>query len=162
MAQDTRCHFCSENSVEESALHLFLKYPYLSQIWFWMGNFQHYYLEWQPLEDIEQFVLTFPLKQRKPMLMVISVICWSIWRTRNSICFENKNISTIRNMILLTCSLLNYWVGNKRPKELQHTHLWTPDDMDMVPLQTMSPLRMPMPEMEGGTSLPLVSMVLAN
>lgn len=159
---DTHYHLCLGSGAEETSVHLFLKCPYVSQIWFWMGNFQNYYIDWQLLKDIQLFVLTMPPCQRQSILMVISAIFWSIWKTWNSICFDNKHIPTIQQMVLLTCSFLNYWTGAKRGKALQYTHFWTPADMDMVPLQTMSPSPVAALEMASGNRDPLVPLLLAN
>lgn len=73
---------------------------------------------------MQHFAMTLPLQQRQDMLMVVSAICWSIWTTRNSICFDNKCIPFIRQMILLIFSLLDYWLGNKKKRVGSFTHLW--------------------------------------
>lgn len=84
--------------------------------------------------------------------MVVSVICWNIWRIRNSICLDDHTIPTIQNVILLICSLLDYWTGHKKRAVRQFILNWIPEDLDMVPIQSLSPL----PALE----MPLMSYVL--
>lgn len=71
--------------------------------------------------------------------MVICTICWRIWRTRNSICFDNTPLLAIINMLLLMCSLLDYWTGYKKRNMRQFTNELIPEDLDMVPIQSLSP-----------------------
>jgi hypothetical protein len=40
---------------------------------------------------------------------MLSGLCWSIWKLRNSIIFKQSKISSNRNMIILICSLIDYW-----------------------------------------------------
>ena len=94
---DTTCLFY--NCEIESTLHLFLKCPYVAQIWLWMGNFKNFYGDWTSLEQIFHLAHTLNPKQKEAILMVISTICWCVWRTRNAICFDNTLLPTIRNMI---------------------------------------------------------------
>lgn len=135
---DMHCLFC--NCAIESTLHLFLKCPYIAQIWFWMGQFQNFYGDWTSLENIQSLAQSLPLKQREAMLMVVSAICWGVWKTRNAVCFDNKPVPTIRQLLLLICSLLDYWTGTKKRYVMQFVQSWTPEDLDMVPLQTLPPL----------------------
>lgn len=60
------CHFCSLVGENETALHLFLKCPYLSQIWFWMGELQQLYSNWHSLSDV------MTSSQRQALLLVVS------------------------------------------------------------------------------------------
>jgi hypothetical protein len=50
---------------------------------------------------------------------IFSVVCWSLWKCRNDLIFNNKNACTNRNLIILIYSLFNIdqgWVReiNKR------------------------------------------------
>ena len=41
----------------------------------------------------------------------ISTICWAIWKTRNNICFQGKNVTSPITIICYACSLISYWAG---------------------------------------------------
>lgn len=41
----------------------------------------------------------------------LAAVCWAIWRTRNSVCFENKRVKSPTVIVCLICSFLAYWVG---------------------------------------------------
>jgi hypothetical protein len=41
----------------------------------------------------------------------IAAICWSIWKTRNKACFENKLIRNPLKTICYACDLMNYRTG---------------------------------------------------
>ena len=135
----TECLFCNTVGTKETALHLFLHCPYISQVWFWMGNFQQLSCSWSSLNDILTHAMLLPLSQRQAMLMAVSAICWCVWKCRNTLCFEDKPFPSIRHITLLTCSMLDYWTGNKRCKVKQLLAQWVPADLDMIPLQTLSP-----------------------
>lgn len=71
-------------------------------------------------------------------------------------------MSLINHIILLICSLLDYWLGNKKRNELQNIHIWIPEDLDMVPLQSMPPLIVTTLEWDEGTSVPLVPLLIVE
>ena len=41
----------------------------------------------------------------------IAAICWTIWKTKNSACFEGKSVRSPISIICYACSLMEYWVG---------------------------------------------------
>jgi len=41
----------------------------------------------------------------------IAAICWAIWKTRNSACFEGKAVTSPIHVICYACSLMEYWAG---------------------------------------------------
>ena len=36
-------------------------------------------------------------------------ICWALWRTRNNICFEGKNVRSPTKVICLALSFISFW-----------------------------------------------------
>jgi hypothetical protein len=38
-------------------------------------------------------------------------ICWSIWKTRNSICFEKKVLKNHMKILYNACAFMCYWAG---------------------------------------------------
>lgn len=49
--------------------------------------------------------------------MVFSSICWTIWKHRNEMCFQNATLKSGRQLILLIVSLLEYWLGSQQTKK---------------------------------------------
>jgi len=41
----------------------------------------------------------------------IAAICWVIWKTCNSVCFEGKIVTSPISIICYACSLMEYWAG---------------------------------------------------
>jgi hypothetical protein len=44
-------------------------------------------------------------------MLGLAVVCWAIWSTRNSICFEKKDCKNPCEIIFLTCLFIRYWSG---------------------------------------------------
>ena len=154
------CQFCTGADREETAEHLFLKCPFVFKIWFWMGGIQDILYAWQSLDDILLYAMSLPSDEQQAFLVVVSAICWSIWKNRNAVCFDDKSSLSVRQIIMLICSLLNYWSGNIKRQVMQHIHLWTPVDMDMIPLQSISPQELDEFEEDAGLRVPVVPLLL--
>jgi len=41
----------------------------------------------------------------------LAAVCWAIWRTRNSVCFDKKRIKSPTEIVCMICSFLIYWAG---------------------------------------------------
>jgi hypothetical protein len=41
----------------------------------------------------------------------IAAIYWAIWKTRNSVCFQGKIVTSPITIICYACSLMGYWAG---------------------------------------------------
>jgi hypothetical protein len=41
----------------------------------------------------------------------IAAICWAIWKTRNSSCFERKILKNPADLIFFATSFMKYWAG---------------------------------------------------
>lgn len=131
------CNFCNE---DESVDHLFLKCDIARIIWFWMGECKNMFNHWRQFTDIIDFANNLSKKDREAFLTVISGVCWSIWTTRNNITFQNANVISSRNIIVLTCVLLNYWAGNMKEETSRRMSRWMPQALDEIPLQVMRPM----------------------
>lgn len=92
----------------ESADHIFVACSLVKQVWFWMGKSQHYFTQWVTMEDVIEFALTLSKYEKQAFIMVFSAICWTIWKHRNRLCFQNAQPKFGRNIIFLTISLLQY------------------------------------------------------
>lgn len=51
-----------------------------------------------------------------------------------------KQGTTFKHMLLLICSLLDDWSGNKKKNVMQFAQSWILENMDMVRLQSLPPL----------------------
>ncbi|PAN23661.1 hypothetical protein PAHAL_4G108300 [Panicum hallii] len=52
----------------------------------------------------------------------LAAICWAIWKSRNSVCFQKKVIRFPTEIICLACTFLLYWtelqkIGDKMALE---------------------------------------------
>jgi hypothetical protein len=103
--------FCSFCNLEENIPHLFFECSLAKYIWSlvaWVINAdcrptnECQYWEW-----CERFM---PCNKNLHMIG-LTAIYWAIWRTRNSVCFDKKKISSPTEIICLASSVLNYWAG---------------------------------------------------
>lgn len=134
------CLFCHH---QESVNHIFITCPVAKQVWFWMGKSQHYFIQWNTMEDIIEFSFTLPKTEQQAFLMVFSAICWTIWKHKNELCFTNTQPKSGRNIIFLIISLLQYWLGNKKIKvqTKEQAQEWMPDEdaLEAIPLRVWLP-----------------------
>lgn len=133
---DLTCQFCHK---KETISHLFLKCPVARQIWFWFGNSQHHFSNWKTIADIFNFSGSLSKNQQIAFLVVFSAICWTLWKHRNALIFQDAKIHTIRSIILLIISLFEYWAGNIPKKIKQMAADWMPIDIDAIPIRTWMP-----------------------
>lgn len=99
--------------------------------------------EWSTCTNIVNFAITLSPDDQQAFLIVYSVICWTIWKHRNEIFFNNKTKKSARNIILLIISLVSYWIESASKKLKDSTTLWLPDDLDAIPIQTLEPDDLP-------------------
>lgn len=53
---------------------------------------------------------------KKVYAVGLAVVCWAIWRTRNSACFDDKIMKSPTEIVCMIYSFLSYWAGLQRPK----------------------------------------------
>jgi hypothetical protein len=46
----------------------------------------------------------------------LAAICWVVWKTRNSACFENKRIKHPADILCQACAYINFWTGLYKPE----------------------------------------------
>jgi zinc-binding in reverse transcriptase len=90
----TLCTMCDET---ETVSHLFLMCNFAEQIWFWMGKCQHYYIYWNNFSNVMAFAATLSGNMQKYFLVVLSSVCWSLWKHHNFMVFEKVAASLVRN-----------------------------------------------------------------
>lgn len=72
---DTKYQFCHQT---ETINHLFLTRPLAQQIWFWMGNNQHYFTKWTTIQDIIAFAGSLKGRSKTAFLIMFSALVWTI------------------------------------------------------------------------------------
>ena len=133
---ELKCSFCPDS---ESAIHLILHCSIAKQIWFYMGECQNMIHIWVSFDDVFDYVHSLNGSEKYAFLVVFSAVCWVIWKTRNDCTFRSVTIPSIRNMILLTCSLVHWWTGLARGEVQKLVNRWLPLDFDVIPLQVVQP-----------------------
>lgn len=72
-------------------------------------------------------------------LVIFSAVCWTLWKYRNTIIFQDTTIKTIRSLILLIPSLFEYWSGHMPKKIKNAAATWLPTDIDAISLRVWDP-----------------------
>jgi hypothetical protein len=72
---------------------------------------------------------------KEAFLTMLSGLCWSIWKLRNSIIFKQSKIPSNRNMIIPICPLIDYWGGMLDDVVKRQLKKWLPvfDGVDTAP-----------------------------
>jgi hypothetical protein len=58
------------------------------------------------------FAATLSGNMQKYFLVVLSSVCWSLWKHHNLMMFEKVAASSVRNQVLLILSMVHYWTGH--------------------------------------------------
>ena len=136
----SKCPFCNH---DKTVNHLFITCSFARQIWFWMGNSVHFFTSWHHMEDILEFAVHLSKSEQSAFLMVLSALCWTIWKHRNEICFQHVQPKTGRTLIFLIISLIKYWLGSKRVDQATQmaTQGWLPTDamLELIPIRVWVP-----------------------
>lgn len=45
----------------------------------------------------------------------LSAVCWSIWKARNLLCFQNKNLGDPSKLVFSVCYWLDNWAALQKP-----------------------------------------------
>jgi hypothetical protein len=53
--------------------------------------------------------------------------------------FNSSNITSIKNLIYLIISLVNYWAGMFSIALVRKMKMWLPENFELIPLQVMAP-----------------------
>jgi hypothetical protein len=133
---DLACQFCHKN---ETITHLFLKCSVAKQIWFWMGRCQDYFYHWKTCLNIFDFAGSLDKDNRIALLVVFSVLVWTLWKHRNALIFQDTPLKPIRSLILLIISLVEYWAGHMDKRIKTAAANWLPTDIHAIPLRVWDP-----------------------
>ena len=102
------CAFCTE---EESVQHIFFECLTTKYIW----NLLAYSLgaDCRPSNMEQYWVWVNKFLPQSPQMHAVGLaaVYWAIWRSRNSVCFEDKRINSPTEIVCMICSFLTYWAG---------------------------------------------------
>lgn len=132
----TTCNFFSD---EESTTHLFLKCRFAKFVWFWMGQCKDQFHQWDSITDLMTYAFSLDQLNQTAFLIVAGAVIWSIWKHRNDVCFNRKQIHTTKTMILLILSLLHYGSGKLKEEVNTAIGAWIPADLSVLPLRVGDP-----------------------
>lgn len=133
---NNQCQFCPANETRD---HIFLTCPLAQQIWLWLGKSQIVMTQWHTWKYIFQYAISLPKHESVGLLVVLSVVCWILWKHINGICFNDNLPKTARTIIFLIKSLIDYWAGKMKKKVAEAAQLWMPVIEDVITLNVIPP-----------------------
>lgn len=106
--EDKRCYFCNE---DENISHIFFECSTAKYVWSLISM-----VIGAPCRSTSFTQSGIGLnflchKIKKIHFTGLSAICWAIWRTRNSICFDKKIVKSPSEIVCLASSFVSYWAG---------------------------------------------------
>lgn len=109
--------------------HLFLNCSLAQQVWRCICSSKVSVEDWFSVKDVIKYAVSLQSSKKIAFLLIVSVICWTLWKHRNKICFQNKHVKTTKSIIYLIISLILYWTGSKKTKKKvqEETEKWILD-----------------------------------
>jgi hypothetical protein len=111
---DPSCYFCES---PETIDHLFFECPIAKVIWGVIAMCFHQ--KCRP-KTYSQYWAWIPnaLPGGSRMYMVgLAAVCWTIWKGRNRVCYEKKQIKNPGELLFSACGFLRYWAGLQRDED---------------------------------------------
>ena len=97
---DKSCLLCSE---EESIYHLFFDCCIAKRMWSVVNNL----LNWYVGEDLESVARWWISNKRyKVQNTICAAVLWSLWKTRNALCFQGKNWMCVKQVLCRATQML--------------------------------------------------------
>jgi hypothetical protein len=97
-----------------------------------------YFMHWNTITDVISFVMSLQAPIRVGFLIVMSGVCWALWKHRNVIVLNNTVHTSSRNLIHLILSLVQYWSGQFPERLKQMVQYWFPESLDTIPIQMVA------------------------
>ena len=94
---------------------------------------------WHTWEDIFQYAISLTKHESVGLLVILSAVCWTIWKHRKNMCFNDCHSKTARTLVFLIKSLIQYWAGKMKKKEAKAAQSWLPVIEDAIPLNVIPP-----------------------
>jgi hypothetical protein len=83
------------------------------------------------------FACSFPSDTQSSFLTAFSALAWCVWKQRNLICFEHRQCSTGKTIIISIMTTMLYWTGTGANQE--DIAQWMPADTNLIPVQVIPP-----------------------
>ena len=87
--------------------------------------------------------MELPKSEQIAFVLIFSATCWTLWKHRNEICFQQLHPKSAKSIIYLIISLLLYWIGGKKTKKTvqDEARNWIPNEevIDAIPLRMILP-----------------------
>lgn len=105
---NNQCHFCNCDEIVD---HLLFQYSLDRLVWRIVICALGLFRSPCGVEDLlDSWLTQFPPGQRKLALYGSAAVCWTIWKTRNDACFNNKKIpNNPADVVYSLCALVNGW-----------------------------------------------------
>jgi hypothetical protein len=76
----------------------------------------------------------------RSFFIVLCAVCWALWQNKNNIVVRECHAQSMRSIICLIISLVNYWSGQFGAAVVPYIQHWLPGNMELIPIQVLSPL----------------------
>ena len=103
---DSRCLFCPE---QETISHLFFECPLAKFVWSIVAMVVGAPCRPCSFDQFWTWVQIYMSGGELFHMVGLAAICWSIWRSRNNVCFEKKKIRSPTEIICLASSFIVFW-----------------------------------------------------
>ena len=103
---DTRCHFCSG---QETVDHLFFECSLAKFIWSVVAMVVGAPCRPCSFDQFWRWAQVYMSGDETFLMVGLAAICWAIWRSRNSSCFDGKKIRSPTEIVCLASSFLLFW-----------------------------------------------------
>lgn len=97
----------------------------------------HFLSDCDSFQDILGFALPSSFKQH--FLIVLSAFAWTIWNSRNNVCFNHAAIENVRYLVTRIVHLVSYWTGDLDGTDSPGRADWLPQNMEDIPPQEWNP-----------------------
>jgi hypothetical protein len=105
---DKSCRFCR---MDESVTHLFFDCSLARYVWSLVALVIGADCRPSTLDQFWEWCDRFLPRNKNIHMVGLAVVCWTIWQTRNLVCFEKKQVRSPTEIICLPSSFITYWAG---------------------------------------------------
>ena len=116
------CYFCGGIETVE---HMFISCSVARLIWSVLSCTFNFGRKPNSIQDMFGIWLgSFSKGKRRLTLVGIAAIIWTIWNTRNAICFENKKLNDLVALIHMIVNWINSWAILQPKQESREDLIW--------------------------------------
>ncbi|PNT60975.1 hypothetical protein BRADI_5g08735v3 [Brachypodium distachyon] len=96
--------------------HLFLECPVAKFVWRVVCCSLGISKGPSSMNNMYRWVSGFPFSIHNIISIGLSVVCWSIWKARSLLCFQNKSLGDPANLVFSVCYWLDYCTSLQNPE----------------------------------------------